>query len=105
MGRSKNISWRDMQEAPVDKDSRKELLELITDIMWYENLYRKTHLTLVASRGNWLPKKTKDLEKAHNSMLRFIPFKVFSLPLPHLIYVRTCEEVKAGIYSQVVVFF
>ena len=48
----------------MDKDSRKEPLELITDIMWYENLYRKTHLTLVASRGNRLPKKPKDLEKA-----------------------------------------
>lgn len=83
----------------MDKDSRKEPLELITDIMWHENLYRKTHLTLVALRGNRLQKKKKDLEKAHNSMLRFIPFKVFSLPLPHLTYVRTCEEVKAGISS------
>lgn len=38
-----------------------------------------------------------DLENAHNGMLCFLHLKILSLPLPHLIYAGTSEEVKASI--------
>lgn len=45
------------------------------------------------------------LENAHKGMLRFLLFKLLSLPLPHLIYARTYEEVKASIYYKIVLLF
>ena len=59
----------------MDKDSRKEPLELITDIMWHENLYRKTHLTLVALRGNRLQKKKKRFGKGPQLNVTLYPFQ------------------------------
>lgn len=45
------------------------------------------------------------LETAHSRMPCFLPLKILSLPLPHLIYARAYEEVKASIYYKGVFVF
>lgn len=72
MGRWKNTGWRAQSGG-----GQGQPLELITDITWSENLCRKIHLTLVASRGNRLQKtfwKIPMMEYYAFSFLRDFPF-------------------------------
>lgn len=97
MGRCKNEDWRGRQASPSGKDSHREQLRLIPGIVGSENLWRKIHLTLVASTGNKLHKMIwKGLITECYAFL----FKILSLLLSHLVYARTYEEVKTSIYSE-----